>query len=46
VIRTRFDEPTVAAMLEVRWWDWDVEKITRNLAAIIGTDIQRLQSCT
>ena len=46
MIRARFDEPTVAALLEVRWWDWDVEKITRNLAAIVGTDIQRLRSCT
>lgn len=45
VIRQRFDEPTVAALLEIRWWDWEVERITRNLAAITGTDIERLRSC-
>jgi virginiamycin A acetyltransferase len=46
VIRTRFDEPTIAALLQIRWWDWDPEKITRNVAAITGTDIERLRSCT
>jgi virginiamycin A acetyltransferase len=44
-IRRRFDEPTIAALLEIRWWDWDAEKITRNVAAVIGTDIERLRSC-
>ncbi|NLG44280.1 MAG: CatB-related O-acetyltransferase [Phycisphaerae bacterium] len=45
VIRMRFDEVTVAALLDIRWWDWDIEKITRNLAAIVGTDIERLRAC-
>ena len=44
-IRARFDDATVAALLEIRWWDWDAAKITRNLAAICGTDIARLRSC-
>ena len=46
VIRTRFDEQTIAALLQIRWWDWDAEKISRNVAAIIGGDIERLRSCT
>ena len=46
VIRMRFDEATVAALLEIRWWDWDIEQVTRNLAAITGTDIERLRACT
>jgi virginiamycin A acetyltransferase len=45
VIRMRFDEATVAALLDIRWWGWDIEKITRNLAAIVGTDIERLRAC-
>jgi virginiamycin A acetyltransferase len=45
VIRQRFDEPTVAALLEIRWWHWDVEKIARHVAAITGCDIERLRSC-
>ena len=46
VIRTRFDDPTIAALLQIRWWDWDSAKITRNLPAIMGTDIGRLRNCT
>ncbi len=46
VIRTRFDERTIAALLEIRWWDWDAAKITRNLRAICGTDIDALRSAT
>jgi virginiamycin A acetyltransferase len=45
-IRARFDANTIAALLEIRWWDWDVAKITRNLAAVCGTDLARLRSCT
>jgi virginiamycin A acetyltransferase len=45
IIRMRFDEQTVAALLEIRWWDWEIEKITRNLGAITGADIARLRAC-
>lgn len=30
VIRKRFDEETINALLKIKWWDWDIEKITRN----------------
>jgi virginiamycin A acetyltransferase len=42
--RARFDEETIRALLEIRWWDWDAAKITRNLPAICGADIDRLRS--
>lgn len=42
-LRARFDEATIEALLEIRWWDWDAAKITRNLAAICGADIERLR---
>lgn len=45
ILRARFDEPTIQALLEIRWWDWDVAKITRNLAAICGPDLARLREC-
>lgn len=43
VIRYRFDEPTIARLLALRWWDWDIERITRHVAAIAGTDIGALE---
>ncbi|MCB1496655.1 MAG: CatB-related O-acetyltransferase [Bauldia sp.] len=43
-IRRRFDDDTVAALLDIAWWSWPVEKITRNLAAIRGGDIEALRN--
>lgn len=44
VIRARFDDVTIRALLEIRWWDWDAAKITRNLPAICGADIELLRN--
>jgi virginiamycin A acetyltransferase len=27
----------------MRWWDWPIEKITENLEALTGGDIERLK---
>ena len=40
----RFDEATVAALLEIAWWDWDAQKVGRNRHAIRGADIERLMA--
>jgi virginiamycin A acetyltransferase len=44
VLRYRFDEATIARLLAVRWWDWEVEKITRNVRAICGSDVGALEA--
>jgi virginiamycin A acetyltransferase len=46
VLRHRFDEPTIARLLAVRWWDWDVAKITRNVRAICGSEVTALEMAT
>lgn len=43
-VRRRFDDATVATLQEIRWWDWPAAKITRNLNAIRGTDLDALRS--
>jgi virginiamycin A acetyltransferase len=43
VIRVRFDPDAVAALNEIAWWDWPAERITRNLEAIRGADIDALK---
>ncbi len=43
-VKTRFDRRTVARLLAVAWWDWPVDKITRNLNAIRGADIAALEA--
>jgi virginiamycin A acetyltransferase len=42
-IRKRFDESIIQELLEICWWDWEIEKITRNIKAICGGDIQALR---
>lgn len=44
-LRQRFDEQTIAALLEIAWWNWEIEKITRNLEKIMGADIAALRMC-
>lgn len=44
VVKTRFDASTVKRLLEIAWWDWPIEKITRNLNAIRGADLSALET--
>jgi virginiamycin A acetyltransferase len=34
VIRYRFDRPTVAALLRIRWWDWPDDLIAQRAAEL------------
>jgi virginiamycin A acetyltransferase len=43
-IRKRFDEETIAALLKIQWWNWDVEKISRNMSIIVEPDVAALQA--
>ncbi len=43
VIRQRFSDAIVRELLEIAWWDWDIEKVTRNLERIVGADIEALK---
>lgn len=44
VAKMRFDPATVRRLLSVAWWNWPVEKITQNLDAVRGADIDRLEA--
>jgi virginiamycin A acetyltransferase len=44
-IRQRFDDRTIQVLLKVAWWNWDIEKITRNLEQIVAADIEALINC-
>lgn len=30
-IKKRFSEDTISKLLELKWWDWEIEKITKNV---------------
>jgi virginiamycin A acetyltransferase len=46
VLKRRFDEATIAALLEIAWWHWDIAKISRNLERIVGADLAALRAAT
>ena len=41
IIKKRFSESQIEKLLEIKWWDWDNDKINRNLALITNSDIDR-----
>ena len=43
-IRKRFAESIIQELILIQWWNWDIGKITRNLKAICGADINALRS--
>ncbi|MGB6294565.1 MAG: Vat family streptogramin A O-acetyltransferase [Rivularia sp. (in: cyanobacteria)] len=44
-IKKRFTDDVIDSLLKIAWWNWDIEKITRNLDKIVGADIEALKSC-
>jgi virginiamycin A acetyltransferase len=42
LVKRRFADAVVQALLTIRWWDWPVEKIEANLDAIVGNDLAAL----
>ncbi len=39
-VKKRFDEQTIKALLEIRWWDWDEEKINQEVGFLCSSNIQ------
>lgn len=37
-IKKRFDDETIAKLLELNWWDWDLSKIKENIAVLCSDD--------
>lgn len=44
VVKMRFDDKTIERLLHMAWWDWDIEKINKNLTLICSLDIDRLEA--
>ncbi|QQL48685.1 CatB-related O-acetyltransferase [Mucilaginibacter ginkgonis] len=43
LIRMRYDEPIIARLNKIAWWNWSAEKITRHVKLINSTDINALE---
>ncbi len=44
ILRKRFPDEVIATLLEIAWWNWDTDRITRNLGAIMGADLAALKA--
>lgn len=41
-IKKRFSKEKIRKLLELRWWDWDIPKITQNLQYLTGNEINNI----
>lgn len=39
----RFDDKTIERLQKIAWWDWNIEKINKNLKLICHLDVDRLE---
>jgi virginiamycin A acetyltransferase len=44
VVRRRFDDATIKRLMALAWWDWPIDRILANEAAICGTDLEPLEA--
>jgi virginiamycin A acetyltransferase len=44
VLRTRFDEQTVARLLAIAWWDWPPERVAEAIPLISQADVDALEA--
>ncbi len=42
VIKKRFPDEQIAALLKLQWWNWPIEKITTHVQKLTGNDIAAL----
>lgn len=42
-IKKRFSEDEIARLLDLKWWNWPIEKITANVGNLTGNDLSELK---
>ena len=42
VLRMRFPQEVIDQLVCISWWNWDIQKITENLQAILSNDVEAL----
>lgn len=46
VVKQRFDDTTVERLIKLAWWNWDIEKINKNLSVICHLNIDQLEEAS
>lgn len=45
LIRLRFPEPIISQLVEIKWWDWSIERMRKN-QEFFETDLSKLSDAT
>lgn len=43
IVKRRFEEDIIQFLLKLKWWDWPIEKITKNLDLLTSIDHQKIE---
>jgi virginiamycin A acetyltransferase len=43
-IKKRFSTEKIEKLLDLEWWNWDIEKITANVSYLTGNDIEKIKT--
>jgi virginiamycin A acetyltransferase len=43
MIKKRFSDKEINSLLAMKWWDWEIEKITQNVHLLTGKSVQDLE---
>ena len=43
-IKYRFVRDVIEYLLQIEWWNWDIEKITQHLEVLTSNDVEKLKS--
>jgi len=43
LIRKRFSDEQIERLLSIKWWDWDIDRITKNVHHLTGKNIELLK---
>ena len=43
VIKDRFDLKIKTLLLDIAWWNWDIEKIEQNIQVLLSDDVEKLK---
>ncbi len=41
VVKYRFDEDTIAQLLNIKWWEWDRQRIKNALPVMLDNDLKK-----
>lgn len=46
IVKYRFKQDFIDYLLKIQWWNWDIEKIERNMDALGGGDLTKIKNIT